>query len=151
MKIVSTKEMTKILPNTTKFDSLTFSNDGLVLNYKNNNEIEIPFDKLDKIYIKRHNLNPFWELLGISIPFVFVFMAINYLPLNLMILVSVISILTVFVGVINYKWYRLYVRLKDGTSFRKKISFELKTENFTILEKIRSEYIYYHSSELKSV
>ena len=86
----------------TKFDSLTFSNDGLVLKFKNNEEIEIPFDNLDKIYIKRHNLNPFWELMGISIPFAFVFMAINYLPLSLMILVSIISILTVFVGVINY-------------------------------------------------
>lgn len=124
----------------TKFDSLTFSNDGLVLKYKNNEEIEIPFDNLDKIYIKRHNLNPFWELMGISIPFVFVFMAINYLPLNLMILVSIISVLSVFVGVINNKWYRLYVRLKDGTSFRKKISFELQTEHFTIIEKVRSEY-----------
>jgi hypothetical protein len=129
----------------TKFDSLTFSNDGLVLKYKNNEEIEIPFANLDKIYIKRHNLNPFLELMGISIPFVFVFMAINYLPLDLMILVSIISILTVFVGVINYKWYRLYVRLKDGTSFRKKISFELKTEHFTIIEKVRREYIYYNA------
>lgn len=68
-----------------------------------------------------------------------------------MILVSIFSILTVFVGVINYKWYRLYVRLKDGTSFRKKISFELKTEHFTIIEKVRSEYLYYNASELKSV
>jgi hypothetical protein len=151
MNVVSTRVMTKILPSTNKFDSLSFSNDGLVLNCKNNQEIEIPFDNLDKIYIKRHNLNPFWELMGISIPFLFVFMAINYLPLSLMILVSIISILTVFVGVINYKWYRLYVRLKDGTSFRKKISFEFKTENFTIIEKIRSEFIYYNAGELKSV
>lgn len=83
MNAVSTSVMTKILPNTNKFDSLSFSNDGLVLNCKNNKEIEIPFDNLDKIYIKRHNLNPFWELMGISIPFVFVFMSINYLPLSL--------------------------------------------------------------------
>ena len=151
MNVVSTRVMTRILPSITKFDSLTFSNDGLILKYKNNEEIEIPFDNLDKIYIKRHNLNIFWELMGISIPFVFVFMAINYLPLNLMIMVSIFSILTVFVGVINYKWYRLYVRLKDGTSFRKKISFELKTEHFTIIEKVRSEYLYYNASELKSV
>lgn len=151
MNTISNKPMSKVTTSTTKFDSLTFSNDGLVLKCKNNQEIEIPFDNLDKIYIKRHNLNPFWELMGISIPFLFVFMAVNYLPLNLMILVSIISILTVFVGVINYKWYRLYVRLKDGTSFRKKISFELKTENFTILEKVRSEYLYYNAGELKSV
>lgn len=151
MNAISTKPMARILSTTTKFDSLTFSSDGLILKCKNSKTIEIPFDKLDKIYIKRHNLNPFWELLGISIPFLFVFMAVNYLPLNLMILVSIISILSVFAGVINYKWYRLYVRLNDGTSFRKKISYELKSENFTILEKVRSEYLYYTAGELKSV
>lgn len=151
MNTISNKKMTRILPNTSKFDSLAISNDGLTLKYKNNQEIEIPFDKLDKIYIKRHNLNPFWELMGISIPFIFVLMAINYLPLNFMIIVSIVSILTVFLGVINYKWYRLYVCLKDGTSFKKKISFELKTESFTILEKVRSEFLYYNSNELKSV
>jgi hypothetical protein len=151
MNAVSTRAMTRILSSTTKFDSLSFSNDGLILKCRNNQEIEIPFADLDKIYIKRHNLNPFVEFLGISIPFLFVFLAINYLPLNLMILVSIISILSIFFGVINYKWYRLYVRLKDGTSFRKKISFELKTENFTIIEKVRSEFIYYNASELKLV
>ena len=151
MNAVSTRAMTRILSSTTKFDSLSFSNDGLILKCRINQEIEIPFADLDKIYIKRHNLNPFVEFLGISIPFLFMFLAINYLPLNLMILVSIISILSIFFGVINYKWYRLYVRLKDGTSFRKKISFKLKTENFTIIEKVRSEFIYYNASELKLV
>ena len=146
MNAVSTRAMTRILSSTTKFDSLSFSNDGLILKCRNNQEIEIPFADLDKIYIKRHNLNPFVEFLGISIPFLFMFFA-----LNLMILVSIISILSIFFGVINYKWYRLYVRLKDGTSFRKKISFKLKTENFTIIEKVRSEFIYYNASELKLV
>jgi hypothetical protein len=151
MNVVSTRVMTRILPSTTKFDNLSFSNDGLILKYKNNEEIEIPFDNLDKIYIKRHNLNPFWELMGISIPFIFVFLAINYLPLDLMILVSIISIIPVFIIIVNYKWYRLYVRLNDGSTFRKKIASNMKTENISIVEKVRREYIYYNASELKSV
>lgn len=134
----------KLTSNTTKFDQLTYSNNALHLQYRDQPKIEISFSDIEKIYIKKHKLNPILEFMGIAFPFMFVFMAIQYFPLNLLIFVSIISILPVFVSVINYKWYRLYVRLYDGTSFRKKISLNLKTENFSILEKVRAEYISYN-------
>lgn len=135
---------TKTTIKTTKFDNLNFTSNSVHLKYKNKPEIQIPFSDIDKIYIKKHKLNPFMEFICIAFPFLFVFLALQYFPLNLLVFVSIIAILPIFVCVINYKWYRLYVRLHDGTSFRKKISLNLKTENFSTLEKVRAEYIYYN-------
>lgn len=89
------------------------------------------------------------EFIGILFPFLFVFMAIRYLPFNLMILVSIISILPVFVSITNYKWYRLNVRLNDGTTFRKKIASNMKIENISKIEKIRTEYLYYTANAME--
>lgn len=146
MNTIPPETMARTMTNTTKFDSLTFSKNGLLLKYRNEPEIEIPFADLDQIYIKKHKLNPFMEFIGISFPFIFVFMAIQYLAFDLMILVSIISILPVFISIINYKWYRLYVRLNDGTTFTKKIASDLKIENISKIEKIRTEYLYYTAS-----
>ena len=57
--------MNRTLTANTKFDSLTFSKNGLFLKYRNKPEIEIPFADLDQIYIKKHKLNPFMEFMGI--------------------------------------------------------------------------------------
>lgn len=149
MNTITTGAMARTLTSTTKFDSLTFSKNSLFLKYRDEPEIEISFADLDQIYVKKHKLNPMLEFIGISFPFLFVFMAIQYLPFDLMILVSIISMLPVVLIIVNYKWYRLYVRLNDGTVFRKKISSDLKSENISIMEKVRTEYLYYTASALE--
>jgi hypothetical protein len=140
---MNTGTMPRTITAKTKFDSLTFSNDGLFLKYRNEPEIEIPFANLDQIYIKKHKLNPLMEFICIAFPFLFVYMAINYLTFYIMILVSIILIIPVFMIIVNYKWYRLYVLLNDGSTFRKKIASNMKTENISIVEKVRTEYLYY--------
>jgi len=145
MNINNTGAMTRTLTGNTKFDSLTFSKNGLFLKYRNEPEIEIPFVDLDQIYIKKHKLNPLMEFIGILFPFLLVFMAIQYLPFNLMILVGIVAVLPVCMSIINYKWYRLYVHLNDGTIYRKKIASELKIENISMTEKVRTEYLYYNA------
>lgn len=134
--------------NTTKFDNFTFSRNGLVLIYKNKKQVEISFADLDQIYIRRHRLNYFVKFTGIG--FLFLFMSLQYLPFNLTTLESIIVLLPVFILVINYKWYCLYVRLRDGTTFIKKVPLKLKTENISILEKVRTEYLYYRAGILTS-
>lgn len=147
---ITLKSNIKMAIKTTKFHNLTFSGNGLVLEDKNKQQIEISFAELDQIYMKKHKLHSFVKFIGISFPFLFVFMSIQYLPFNLMILVSIITVLPIFMFIINYKSYRLYVRLNDGTIFLKKIALNLKTENISILEKVRTEYLYYKASLLAS-
>ena len=143
MNTITLRAMVKNISSTKKFDNLTFSKNGLFLIYQNELQIEISFSDVDEIYIKKYKLTPFMELICISFPFLFVFMAIQYLP-SVMILVCLFSIIPVFLSIINSKWYRFYVRLKDGTSYRKKVATNEKTKIFSIVEKIRAEHIRYN-------
>jgi len=137
--------------NTTKFDRLTFSENGLLLKYRNKQQIEIPFEEIDKAYIKKYRLNPIVEFLFISFPFILVFMTIQYFASGLLILVSIITILPVLFTVINYKWYRFNVHLKDGTFFSKRVRLDKKTENIIAVSKIQRECLYYNNANLTSV
>ncbi|WP_338407489.1 hypothetical protein [uncultured Flavobacterium sp.] len=129
----------------TLFNNLTFSENGLTLTHKNKSKREISFDDVEQIYIKKHKLHPVLECMGIASPFVLVYMAIQYVPFAFEILIALITILSFYKSIFNFKWYRLCVRLKDGTTYRKKIPLHLKTESITILDKIRTNYLYYKS------
>jgi len=144
MKIISFFRKSKVSSNIIKFDQLTYSSNGVILQYQDNPEIEIPFAAIEKIYIKKHKLNPFLEFIGISIPFLMVYLVVQYFPSSLMIFISIIAIVPIFVHIINYKRYRLYIRLNDGSSYRKKILVHLKSESFSVLEKVRAEYMSYN-------
>lgn len=136
--------------STSKFDLLTFSEKGLLLKYRNRKQIEIPFEELDKVYIKKYRLNPFVELLCIAFPFLLVFMTIQYFASDLLILGSIITVPPVLITVINYKWYRFNVQLKDGTFFSKRVRFDKKTEDIIALSKIQREYLYHNNAHLTS-
>ena len=45
--------------STVKFDHLTFSENGLLLKYRKEKEVEISFEELDKVSLKKYKLNPF--------------------------------------------------------------------------------------------
>ena len=133
-----------------KFDLVTFSEKGLLLKFRNKQQIEISFEEIDKVYIKKYKLNPIVELLCISFPFLMVFMDIQYLASNVLILVSIFTVLPVLITVINYKWYRFNVHLKDGTFFSKRVRLDKKTENIVALGKIQRECLYYNNAHLKT-
>ncbi len=151
MNTIATNVIAKTTTNTTKFKSLSLVENGLVLKCQDKRSIEIPYAELDKVYIKKYKLNPIVEFLCIALPFLFVYVALQYLPFYLMIFVSLISVLPIFLRVLNYKWYQLFVILKDGTFFRKRVSLNKKMENFSILNKVEKEIFDYKSNTLASV
>jgi hypothetical protein len=78
-------------------------------------------------------------------------MTIQYTPYDLIIIASFFTIPPVFISVLNFKWYRLCVRLIDGTIYSKSVSLHNKTETISILEKLRTEYLNYKFHILASV
>ena len=134
--------------STAKFDRLTFSEKTLLLKYRNKQQIEIPFEEIDNVYIKKYKLNPIVEFVFISFPFLLVFMTIQYFASGLLILASIITVLPVLYIVINYKWYRFNVHLKDGTFFSKRVRFDTKTENIIAVSKIQRECLQYNNAHL---
>lgn len=146
MNTIATSVIAKTTINTTKFQSLSLVENGLILKCQNKRSIEIPYADLHKVYIKKYKLNPIVEFLCISLPFLFVYVALQYLPFYLMLFVSLISVLPIFLRVLNYKWYQLFVILKDGTFFKKRVSLDKKTENFSILNKVEKDFSDYKFS-----
>lgn len=143
MKTIYSYVTVNSIISNSKFDHLTFSEDKLTLHYNKKEQKEISFAQVDQIYIKKRKLNPIMEFIGISSPFFIIYMAMQYTSFDLIIIASFFTIPLVFISVLNYKWYRLCVRLKDGTLYSKRISLYNKTENVSIFEKVRAEYIKY--------
>lgn len=131
-----------------KFDHLTLTEDGMVLKYKNKTKKVIYFAELDKIYIKKYNLNTIFKFAFISCPFLFLYMAIQYDNLEFLIILALFTMLTLFtpINVINYKSYRLCIRLKNGTCFIKKVPLHMKIENISIIQEVYTEYLNYNST-----
>lgn len=136
--------------HSSKFDNMTFSENGLVLKYKNKPQREISFEDVDQIYIKKYKLHPVMKLIGIVSPFLLIYLTLQYFPFDLVIIAGLFTIVPVFMSIINYKWYRLCIRLKDGTTCRKKVPLHLKTENISVLNKVRTEYLYYKARPFAS-
>jgi Na+/H+-dicarboxylate symporter len=132
------------------FSDLTYSEEGLILKYKNRSDQEIDFSEVEQIYIKRYNLHPVIELACIGAPFLLTFLVEQYTASEILTLASLFTIPTVLISVINCKWYRFIIRLKNGRSFSKKVSNFTKTENVLTLEKVCSKILYYKASGLLS-
>jgi hypothetical protein len=129
---------------------LTFSEDKLILQYKNKHKNEISFAEVYHIYIKKHKTPPVIGLGGIFFLFFIIYMAMQYFSFEIVIIAAFLTIPLVLIRVIKYKWYRLNVRLKDGTFYSKRVAFHMNAENMYILDKVPSKYLYYNIRGLVS-
>jgi hypothetical protein len=143
MKTISYKKKDSKKIESVKFDDWTYSKEGIILKYKNKLEIKISFADIDTIDIKKHTLHPLIKLICITSPFVLIFLSILYSPLYIVTAVAFFTIPPVFISVKNYKWHQLYVSLKKGTTYRKKISLNQKPEHVLIVEKVLARYMHY--------
>lgn len=131
-----------------KFDSITIVENGLILKNGKKTERTISFSELDNIYIKSYKLNPLFEFVFILFPFLFVFLSIQFLPFEMVLIVALFTVVPVFIKAYNYRWYRLKVCLKDGTFFIKKVSLRLKGENISIVNAVKKECLYYKTNAM---
>lgn len=127
------------------FNTLTLVDDGVVLSLKNNQEKEISFLELDKIYMKVYKLNPLSELGFILVPFLLIFLSVQFVTLEKVILVGVFTVIPVFIRINTYKNYSLIICLKDGTIFRKKVSLYVKGENISVVNAVRREQLNHYA------
>jgi hypothetical protein len=66
----------------TKFDKLTLVEDGIILSRKDNKQYLVSFSELDKIYLKRYQLNSVFEFAFIVLPFLLIPIYFNHLILQ---------------------------------------------------------------------
>lgn len=118
--------MNYLFNKTTKFETLSLVENGLILKTGKKDIREIPFSELDKVYIKSSSLDPIFQIVCIVFPFVLIYLFIQRFSIGVVLFFAFFVMLPFFVKMYNYKWYRLIILLKDGTFYRKKGIFKSK-------------------------
>lgn len=122
----------------TKFNTIAIFDQGLILQY-GKKEKEISFSEIENVYIKVNKLRPVCELGIILLPFLLMFISVQYLELEIGMFLSMSAIVPVFVKVNKYKSYGLRLCLKDGTVYRKRVPENMKSENVSMVSAIRKK------------
>lgn len=125
----------------TKFNDITIVEHGLILENLKEIKREIPFSELDKIYIKTYKLNILNKLVFILFPFFLIYLSLEFIALEKLLFVGLTAAIPVFVKVNNYKKYRLFVCLKDGTAYRKRVTMTAKAESISIVNAVRKKQL----------
>jgi hypothetical protein len=134
----------------TKFEDITLEEHSLILKIGKVATRKILISELDKIYIKVSKLKPIEELVLIVLPFLLIYLSIQYLSLENFLFVGLSAAIPVFVKINNYKSYSLILCLKDGTVFRKKVTQITKTENISIVNTVRKKQLNHFTKMIES-
>jgi hypothetical protein len=97
-----------------KFKTLSVFENGLILKNKNKEEKNVLFSEVHKIYIKKCKFSFLNRIACLSILFILLSIFAKYLPVEIMLLASII-LFTIIVKMNIYKWYQLNLHLIDGT------------------------------------
>lgn len=133
------------MSSNTKFEDLTIVEGGLILKKGKKRERKISFSELDKIYLKVSKLNPVYELGFILLPFLLIFLSVQYITIEKVMFVGLTTVIPVFVKINNYKSCSLIICLKDGTVFRKKVILKIKEETVSIVNAVRKEQLNHYT------
>jgi len=139
--------------STTKFDSLTLSENGIVLQCKKKKVSEISYSELEKIYIKVYKLKPVYSFLLVLFPMLFAFLCFEYIQLNIEMSVALLPIIPTIVKLnkINrFKSYGLVMVLKDGSVFKKHVSKNLKSDTVELINEVKKKCLHHNYKALKS-
>ncbi len=128
-----------------KFKNIAIVEQGLILQHGKKEEWEISFSEIENIFIKVNKLKPICELGIIVLPFLLIFLSVQYFSLEKVMFLGLSAVIPVFVKINNYKSYGLRICLKDGTIFRKKLSLQMKHENISIINAVRKEQLNHYS------
>ena len=131
----------------TRINDVRIVEHGLILLNGKNEEKEILFSELDKIYIKVIKINPVYELGLILAAFALVFFSIQWVTFEKVVFLSLSSVVPFFVKTSHYKSYGLRICLKDGSVFRKKVALSAKDRNVLFVSEVRRAQLNYYNSK----
>ena len=123
-----------------KFKTLSLTESGLILRNKNKEEKNVLFSEVYKIYIKKCKFSLLNKIVSLSILLILLSISAKYLPVSIMLLVSIILFTALIVKMNTYKWYQLNLHLIDGTSHYKVFNSCAKQSHITLVNVIRKGY-----------
>lgn len=144
MKAITTNKEVRPINSTTKFDSLTIVENGLILKYGKEEFSEIPFSVMDKIYIKVYKLKPIYGSILVMFPMLLAFLCFESIKLNIEIYMTLLPVIPAFVKINRFKRYGLVIILTDGSVFAKKIPSKLKSDTVDLINEVKRKCRYYN-------
>jgi hypothetical protein len=139
LNAITTRAMARTITSTTKFESLTIAENGIVLQYEKKKVSEIPFSELDKIYIKVYKLKPIYGFLLVLLPMLFAFLCFEYVKLNIEMSVALMGIIPTVLKTNRFQTFGLVIVLKDGSVFKKQVSKKLKSDTVELINKLKKK------------
>lgn len=133
------------LTNSTKFESLTISDFGLVIQHEKKTVTEISYSELDKIFIKVYKLKPIYTLLFILFPMMFAFLCFEYFKLNIEMSVALLPVIPAFEKINRFKRFGFILILKDGTVFKKHISLKIKSDTVELINEVKKKCLQHNT------
>lgn len=129
-----------------KFKTLSVIENGLLLRNKNTELKSILFSEVCKIYIKKCKISLVNKINYLAISLVLLSIAAKHLPLELVLLASLIFFTFLIEKMNTYKWYELVVHLDDGTIHSTEFHSSKKQEYINLVNRIRKACFDYRIS-----
>lgn len=136
--------------SSTKFDSLTLSENGVVLQYKKKKVGEISHSELEKIYIKIHKLKSIYGFLFVFFPMLFAFLCFECLKLNIEMSVALLPVIPTIVKTNRFQRFGLIMVIKDGSVFKKHVSKKFKSDTVELVNEVKRKRLNYNTWALAS-
>lgn len=150
MNTTTTGVRVRTLTSSKKFDSLSISDNGIVMQFGKKTVSEISYSQLDKIYIKMYKLRPIYGFLFVFVPLLFVFLCFEYLKLDIEMSVALLPVIPAFVKTNRFKRFGLLLILKDGSVYEKHISLKSKSDTVELINEVKKKCLKCNAIELAS-
>ncbi|MNQ22877.1 hypothetical protein D3C85_360320 [compost metagenome] len=122
-----------------KLNNICLSDNGILLSFKYQKQIEISFRELNKIHIKVIQIRPVHEFLFMFGCVGFATLCLLYLPFDIALFIPFALVIIAAIKINNYKNYELCITLKNGDVLRKTVPLKLKYKTLEIVDSARKE------------
>jgi hypothetical protein len=127
------------MKSTNQFEEITLEKEKLVIRCKTNEIKEYKYCDLENIFIKVNKASISHELGAIALLLLIVRLSLNNLPHDLVLLLPLIIIITLFIRVDLYKSYEMNIQLKNGRFLKKQVKLDLMQEDIATINNIKQE------------
>ena len=146
MNANATGVLAKTTTSTSKFDSLTLVENGLVLKNGKKQFHQVSFSAIEKIHIKVYKLKPIYGFLFVMSPMLFAFLCFEFLKLNVEMAMVLLPVIPPLVKTNRFNSYGLVIVTKKGSVYRKKLPLKLKTDTIEIINEVKKKMVDYNVS-----
>jgi hypothetical protein len=127
-----------VMTSKIKFENISLMENRIVLSFKSKEEV-IHFPEIEKVCIKKNKIHSIYYFLFLLLSIVIMIISLKYLPIDIILLVPILIIITGGVKLYNRENYELNICLKDGRSFKQEVPLKLKDKIIETVNIIRQK------------